>query len=517
MDKILDYQSFVITVLVSIVTLLLALLVFNFNLRSRRRRKLPPSPQRLPVIGNLHQLGELPHRSLRRLAEKYGPLMHLQLGQIPAIIVSSPEVASEVMKTHDLAFCSRPATPVMMKFSYNGSDMAFTKYGEHWRQLKRLGTLEILSMKRVQHFRNVREEEVHVLIQNIRRSCSQEPVNLSEMFLCMSNNIICREVFGKRFSDDGQCNRSEHHDLVLEIIELMGGFFLADFFPSFKWLSVVTGLQGKLERNFKRMNEFFEREIEEHSLSMKNDLGRDDKEEDDFVDVLLKSQKDSTNLGFSLTRDQIKGVLLNMFLGGTDTSAATLEWAMTELMRYPSIMKKAQDEVRSVVGNKGKVDENDLQHLQYLKFIINETLRLHCIVPLLIPRESRQDCTLFGYDIPKNTRVFVNAWVMARDPKSWHNPEVFMPERFEENAINFKGQHFEFIPFGAGRRICPGIQFGVAAIEIALANILYHFNWELPSWLSYEDIDMTETFGLVLHKRSPLVLMARPINILVKT
>ncbi|KAM0937043.1 putative premnaspirodiene oxygenase [Dioscorea sansibarensis] len=267
--------------------------------------------------------------------------MHLQLGQIPAIVVSSPEVASEIMKTHDLAFCSRPATP-------------------HWRQLKRLGTLEILSMKRVQYFRSVREDEVHVLIQSIKCSCSQAPVNLSEMFLCLKNNIICREVFGKRFSDDGECNRSEHHDLVLEMVELMGGFFLADFFPSFKWLSVVTGLQRKLERNFERINDLFEREIEEHSLSLTNYQGRDDKEEEDFVDVLLKSQQDSTNLGFALTRDQIKGVLLNMFLGETDTSAGTLKWAMTELMRYPLTMKKAQDEVRSVVGNKGKVEESDL-------------------------------------------------------------------------------------------------------------------------------------------------------------
>ncbi|KAM0937035.1 putative costunolide synthase [Dioscorea sansibarensis] len=360
MDEILDYQFFVIIVLVSIVTPLLALLaliIFNFNLRSRRRRKnLPPGPWRLRVIGNLHHLGELPHRSLRHLAEKYGPLISLQLGQIPAIIVSSPEVASEIMKTHDLAFCSRPATPVFMKFSYSGSDMAFSKYSEHWRQLKRLGTLEILSMKRVQYFRSVREDEVHVLIQSIRRSCSQAPVNLSEMFLCMSNNIICRELFGKRFSDDGECNRSEHHDLVLE------------------WLSVSLVYKESLRGASRRINDLFEREIEEHSLSLMNYQGRDDKEEEDFVDVLLKSQKDSTNLGFALTRDQIKGVLLvKHVLGGTDTSAATLEWAMTELMRYPLTMKKAQDEVRSVVGNKGKVEENDLQHLQYLKLIINET------------------------------------------------------------------------------------------------------------------------------------------------
>ena len=308
MDNMLDYQSIEITLLFfSIVTLLLVM-VFNSGLRSRR--KLPPGPWRIPVIGNIHHLGELPHRSLRCLAEKHGPLMHLQLGQIPTIVVSSPEVASEIMKTHDLDFCSRPSTDVFMKFSYNGSDIAFSKYGEHWRQIRRLGTLEFFSMKRVQSFRNVREDEVFVLIQSVRRSCTQaRPVNLSEMFLCMTNNITCREVFGKRFSDDGECNRSKHHDLVMEVIELMGGSSIGNFFPSLRWLSVITGFQGKLEKNFKRMDELFEREIEDHCLNLMNDHVNDDQDED-FLDVLLKSQKDSTNFGFSMTKDDIKGILM---------------------------------------------------------------------------------------------------------------------------------------------------------------------------------------------------------------
>ncbi|KAH7652953.1 Costunolide synthase protein, partial [Dioscorea alata] len=511
MDDMLDYQSIVIMLLFSIITILLVM-VFKSGLRSRR--KLPPGPWRIPVIGNLHHLGELPHRSLCCLAEKHGPLMHLQLGQIPTIVVSSAEVASEIMKTHDLEFCDRPSTAVLMKITYNGSDMAFSKYGELWRQMRRLGTSEFFSMKKVQSFRSVREDEVNVLIQSIRQSCSQAPVNLSEMFLCMTNNITSKEVFGKRFSDDGECNRSEHHDLVIEVMELIAGFSIEDFFPSLGWLSVIAGFQGKLEKNFKRMDEFFEREIEEHYLSLMNDQGHDDQEEEDFLDVLLKSQKDSANLGFSLTRVHIKAILMDMFFGGTDTSAATLEWAMTELMRYPSIMKKVQDEVRGIIGNKGKVEESDLPQLQYLKLVICETLRFHCIAPFLLPRESRKDCKLFGYDISKNTRVIVNAWAIARDPKLWENPEIFLPERFEGSTINYKGQHYEFIPFGAGRRMCPGIQLAVAAIEIALANVLYHFNWELPSAMCYEDIDMTETFGSVLRKKSPLFLKAKLVSTL---
>ncbi|KAJ0974866.1 hypothetical protein J5N97_016831 [Dioscorea zingiberensis] len=436
--------------------------------------------------------------------------MHLKLGSIPVLIVSSSEVASEILKTHDLAFCSRPSSPVLMKFSYGGSDIAFSKYGENWRQMRRLGMLEIFSMKRVKSFRRGREEEVHILTQNIRRRSSQgEAVNLSEMFLCMSNNITCREVFGKRFSNDGECNRSEHHDLVLEVIELMGGFSLGDFFPYLQnLLNVITGFKVKLERNFKGMDELFEREIEGHCLSLSDDPGH----EEDFLDVLLKLQKDS-NLGFSLKRDHIKGILMDIFLGGTDTSASILEWAMSELMRHPKVMKKAQDEVRGVLGKKGKVEESDLQQLQYLKLLINETLRLHCIVPLLVPRESMEECKVNGYIIPKKTRVYVNAWAIGRDPKLWEDPEVFLPERFDGSAINYKGQHFEFIPFSSGRRMCPGIQLGIAAVEIALANMLYHFDWEAPLGTCHQGIDMTETFGLVLHKKSPLLLIAKPTKV----
>ncbi|KAH7652952.1 Costunolide synthase protein [Dioscorea alata] len=409
-----------IIVLLSIVTLLVVM-VFNFKLRLRRRRKV----------------------------------------KIPTIIASSPEVAFEIMKTHDLAFCSKPTNVVLMKFFYNGLDISFSKYGEH------------SNMKRVASFRSVREGEVHVFIQSIRCSCM--------------------------FSDDGQCNRTKLHDLVIETVELMGGFSIGDFFPSLGWLSVITGFKGKLEMNFKRMDEFFEREIEEHYLSLMTVQGHDD-QEDDFLDVLLKLQKDSTNLGFSLTRDHIKAILMDISLARTDTSVATIEYAMKELMRYSLIMKKRQDVVRGVIRNKGKVEECDLQQLQYLKLVINETLRLHCIVPLLLPRERTKECNVLGYDISKNTMVLVNAWAIARDPKFWENPKVLMLERFQGSAINYKDQHFEFILFCADRRICPGMQLGVIAVEIALANILYHFNWELLIEMCYKEIDMANTFGLVLIK-----------------
>jgi len=181
---------------------------------------------------------------------------------------------------------------------------------------------------------------------------------------------------------------------------------------------------------------------------------------------------------------------------------------MVQLARNPSVMKKAQEEVRNVIGKKGKVEESDLPQLQYLKFVVNETLRLHPPLPLLIPRETMQNCKINGYNVNPKTRVFVNVWAIGRDGDAWENPEEFNPDRFIGSAVDYKGHDFQFLPFGAGRRVCPGIQFGAATVELALANLLYSFNWELPPGMNKKDIDMHEAPGLVTHKKIALSLVA---------
>lgn len=199
-----------------------------------------------------------------------------------------------------------------------------------------------------------------------------------------------------------------------------------------------------------------------------------------------------------------------MFAAGTDTTFITLDWAMTELLMNPTAMKRAQDEVRSIVGDRETVSESDLPHMHYLKAVIKETFRLHPPAPVLVPRESMNSVTIDGYDIPARTRIFVNAWAIGRDPESWRNPNAFMPERFLNSSIDFKGQDFELIPFGAGRRGCPAITFGTASVEIALAQLLHSFDWELPTGVTTEDMDMTEVFGITMHRIEELVAVAKP-------
>ncbi|KAJ0436677.1 putative cytochrome P450 [Helianthus annuus] len=231
-----------------------------------------------------------------------------------------------------------------------------------------------------------------------------------------------------------------------------------------------------------------------------------EEEEDDLIDILLQLEKDKL---FSLTHDHIKVMLMDVLVAGTDTSAAIVVWAMTLLIRNLVVMQKAQEEVRNVMGKNGKISEDDLPKLAYLKAIIKETRRLYPPAPLLVPRETRKDTTVHGYQIKQKTLVYVNAWAIGRDPKSWNNTGEFFPERFMGNCdIDFKGNDFELIPFGAGRRICPGMSIGVVTVELLLANLLYLFDWGLPDGIRKENIDFDAMPRITMHKRNELCLLA---------
>lgn len=197
---------------------------------------------------------------------------------------------------------------------------------------------------------------------------------------------------------------------------------------------------------------------------------------------------------------------------GTDTAAAVVVWAMTYLIKYPEAMKKAQDEVRNVVGDKGYVSEEDIPNLPYLKAVIKESLRLEPVIPILLHRETIADAKIGGYDIPAKTIIQVNAWAVSRDTAAWgDNPNEFIPERFmnEQKGVDFKGQDFELLPFGSGRRMCPAMHLGVAMVEIPFANLLYRFDWSLPKGIKPEDIKMDVMTGLAMHKKDHLVLAPR--------
>ncbi|XP_074321252.1 cytochrome P450 736A117-like [Silene latifolia] len=498
---LLSFQSLLIVFQFIIFTFLVY--KYIFRTKSPCEKNLPPSPPKLPIFGNIHQLGTHPHRTLRTLSEKYGELMVIHLGQIPTLVVSSAKAATEIMKTHDSKFSSRAPNKTANKLLYNCKNVARTPYGEYWRQAKSICVLQLLSAKRVLSFRSVREEEMVLLMEKIDKS---SVVNFSDLVMTLTSDILCRVAFGRKYS--AAEGGIDFKKLLQEFEGLLGRFRVGDFIPFLAWTDKLDGWDAKVDKVAKGLDQFFETVLEEHQNSRKNGNHNGVK---DLVDVLLDVQEGEM-AGIPIERDSIKGVILDMFSAGTDTTFTVLEWAMTELLRNYAVMQELKNEVRGITGKKAYVHEDDLEQMKYLKAVIKETLRLHPSIPLLVPRLSTQDAKINGYDIPSGTLVINNAWAIQRNPASWDDPEEFIPERFLNCSTDYRGQDFELIPFGAGRRICPGITFAIANIELVLANLIHKFDWTLPDGAKSESLDVKECVGLTVHRETHLLVIAVPVN-----
>ncbi|PHT42452.1 hypothetical protein CQW23_16477 [Capsicum baccatum] len=414
-------------------------------------------------------------------------------------------MAKQILRTHDLAFASRPVTMLGKIICYNCKDIAFSPYGDYWRQMRKLTVLELLSAKMVKSFSSIRHDELSHLLSTIE-SMVGSPINLSDKFFWFMNSATCRSTFGEACKDQNGLIM-----LIHRALSLSGGFELADLFPSRTFLHGISGMKSKLVETRKKVDVVLDNIItvhRENRANGKNCNGESGTE--DLIDVFLRVMENG-EFQFPLTDDNIKAVILDMFVAGSDTSSSTAIWALVEMMKSPSVMEKAQAEVREAFKEKKTYDDDtDLEKLSYLKLVVKETLRLHPPTPLLVPRECREETKIDGFTIPLKSKVLVNVWAIGRDPESWENPECFMPERFENSSIEFTGNHFQLLPFGAGRRICPGMQFGMALVTLPLAHLLYKFDWKLPEGINASDLDMTESNGITARKENDLYLIATP-------
>ncbi|GFQ04362.1 cytochrome p450 71d13 [Phtheirospermum japonicum] len=463
--------------------------------KTKRYQNLPPSPPTLPVIGHLHHLlGGLPHHALRRVTQKYGPVVHLRTGQVSVVVISSRQAAKEVLKNQDPACADRPQSIGLKIMWYNYTNIAFSPYNEYWRQMRKICILELLSAKNVRSFGSIRQDEASCLLRSLR---SGEAVDLTAKINTFISSITCRATFGKVVRD-----REALLAMLKKAVVMAGGFDVADFFPSSNLLYALSWNRHKLLRMRRKVDAILDGILEEYKLKQSGDqLGSED-----ILDVLLRMQKNE-ELEFPITNDTIKAVIFDMFSAGTETSSTLLDWTMAELMRNPRVMAKAQADIREAFKGKKTIEESDIHALKYLKLVIKETLRLHPPSPLLL-RACRDECKANGYSIPLKSKVLVNIWSMGRDPEYWPEPETFRPERFENSTVDFLGNHFEFIPFGSGKRICPGINFAFANVELPLALLLYHFDWEMPKGMKApDDIDMTEVAGISALRKVHLFLV----------
>ncbi|CAL5396014.1 unnamed protein product [Camellia sinensis] len=414
-----------------------------------------------------------------------------------------PTLAQLVLKTHDHVFASRPPLLVTQYLSFGFSDVTFSPYGAYWRQARKIYVTELLSSKRVSSFELVRDVKVNPLISSVSTQTGVA-TNISELFFNLASDILCRVALGKRFMGESRGEERKKPDLATILTEtqsLLAGFCIGHFFPEWERVNSVSGMKRRL-KNLEELREVCDEHVKKRER--KGNI-------QDFVEVLLRVQE-RDDLEVPITHDNLKALVLDMFVAGTDTTSSTLEWTMNELARHPTVMVKAEEEeVQKIASTKGKVEQTDLHHLHYLKAVIKETMRPNPPVPLLVLRESMEDCILNSYNILAKTRVLINTYAIGRDPVSWENPLEFNPDRFEDADADadFKGKDFKFLPFGGGWRGCPGFSFGLVTVEIALARHLYHFDWGLPDGVGAEDLDLEEIFGLAMRKKSALVLVPK--------
>ncbi|KAL9414588.1 hypothetical protein AB3S75_042954 [Citrus x aurantiifolia] len=412
---------------------------------SGRRKGLPPGPRPYPVIGNLLELGGKPHKSLAKLAKIHGPIMSLRLGQVPESILSQP------YQHHEFSLVWLPVSPL-------------------WRSLRKICNMHIFTNQKLDANQDLRRKKIKGLLAYVEENCSA--VDLVDP------------------------NEREFKDTVWGIMEEAGKPNLSDHFPLLKMLD----LQGIRRRNTLYAGKMFEvldrlidqrlKQRQEHGCSISI-------EPKDMLDTLLNIIQDKS---VEIDIKHIKHLFADLFIAGNDTTSITMEWAMTELLHNPGALSKAKLELEQTVGKGNPIEESDIIRLPYLQAVVKETFRLHPPAPLLIPRKALEDVEIAGFTVPKGAQLFVNVWAISRDESTWDNPHTFIPERFLRSNVDFKGQNFELIPFGAGRRICPGLPLAIRMLYLMLGSLINSFDWKLEN----ENMDMEEKFGITIMKAQPL-------------
>nr|WEQ50544.1 cytochrome P450 76AK24 [Salvia officinalis] len=464
--------------------------------------ELPPGPPRLPIVGNMLQLGQNPHKSLAHLAKTYGPLMSLKLGKQIAIVVSSPDMARVVLRKHDLVL-SKSFSPTAVRVHGNDefSMPMLPTTSDRWKRLRRVAKEKLFSQPALRAGQALRRETLRKLADYVGR-CSGEgrAMNVGKATFTTMSNLMFATIFSIELtqygdSDSGDSMKVKEH--VNAFTRYAGVPNIADFFPIFAPFD-PQGLRRKITYHLGSLLELLQSLIDER---LRDRTSATYRKKDDFLETLLDLTEGNE---YHLSIKEIKHFCFDLVLAGSDTSASTTEWAMLELLLHPDKMRKLKAELKSVVGDKSIIEEFDITKLPYLQATINEVFRFHPAAPLLAPHVAEEELRINEYIIPKSSKVIVNFWAITRDPSIWKNPECFEPERFLDNDIDFEGQHFELIPFSSGRRICPGIPLASRMLHCMVATLCHNFDWELEKGAESKQLQREDVFGLALQKKTPL-------------
>nr|AAG17469.1 cytochrome P450 [Triticum aestivum] len=454
-----------------------------------KRFRLPPGPSGAPIVGNWLQVGDdLNHRNLMGLAKRFGEVFLLRMGVRNLVVVSSPELAKEVLHTQGVEFGSRTRNVVFDIFTGKGQDMVFTVYGDHWRKMRRIMTVPFFTNKVVAQNRVGWEEEARLVVEDLKAdpAAATAGVVVRRRLQLMMYNDMFRIMFDRRFESvaDPLFNQLKALNAERSILSQSFDYNYGDFIPVLRpflrrYLNRCTNLKTK------RMKVF-----EDHFVQQRKEALEKTGEIRCAMDHILEAERKG-----EINHDNVLYIVENINVAAIETTLWSIEWGLAELVNHPEIQQKLREEIVAVLGAGVAVTEPDLERLPYLQSVVKETLRLRMAIPLLVPHMNLSDAKLAGYDIPAESKILVNAWFLANDPKRWVRADEFRPERFleEEKAVEAHGNDFRFVPFGVGRRSCPGIILALPIIGITLGRLVQNFQLLPPP--GQDKIDTTEKPG----------------------
>ncbi|XP_043687415.1 cytochrome P450 CYP82D47-like [Telopea speciosissima] len=476
----------------------------------------PEAPGSWPIIGYLRQLAtpQPLFRTLASMAEKHGPAFIVRFGVHQTLVVSSSEMVKECFTINDKALASRPRSAFGNHFTYNYAMMGFAPYGSYWREIRKLVVLELLSNRRLDSLKHYQYTD-ELWVKNKNNNLPIK-VEMNRLLRDLIMNVVLKMVIGKHYfcvvevGEDCNIEVQKIQNIIIEFFGITRVSVASDAIPFLGWILGFKGEERAMKKIAKEVDLIAQSWLQEH-LEKRQYFADQKDEQADFMDVMLSIlEEDDAQFHGQPCDNVVKATTMTMILAATDTTAVSMPWALSLLLNNQQVLKKAQEEIDKHVGKDRNVDEKDIGNLVYLQAIVKETLRLYPVAPLLVPHEAIEDCNVVGFRIRSGTRVLVNAWKLHRDPNIWTNPLGFQPERFlsKHADVDVRGKNFEFIPFGSGRRSCPGISFALQTMHMMLARLLHGFELRTPLDLP---VDMTEQgSGLTIPKQKPLELLLTP-------
>ncbi|KAM1494629.1 hypothetical protein EV2_029904 [Malus domestica] len=472
-----------------------------------KKFKLPLGPIPVPVFGNWLQVGDdLNHRNLTDLAKKFGDCFLLRMGQRNLVVVSSPELAKEVLHTQAVEFGSRTRNVVVDIFNGKGQDMVFCVYGAHWRNMRRIMTVPFFTNRVVQQYRYGWESEAAAVVEDVKKhpeAATSGMVLRRRLQLMMYNNIY-RILFDRRFESEEDPlfvklkGSNGDRSRLAQSFDYNYGDFIPILRPFFRgYLKMCKEVKEKRIQLFK--NYFIDERKKLSSTQATTNEGLKC-----AIDHILEAQQKG-----EINENNIYHVVDNINAAAIESTLLSIEWGIAELVNHPESQKKLREELDTVLGRGVQITEPDIQKLPYLQAVIKETLRLRMTIPLLLPHMNLKDAKLSGFDIPAESKIVVNAWWLANNPTMWKKPEEFRPERFleEESKVEANGNDFRYLPFGVGRRSCPGIILALPILCITIGRLVQNFELLPPPGQSKLDtLEKCGQFSLHILKHSTIVM-----------